>query len=254
MLQVKPYVFWFVTGSQHLYGEETLDQVKGNSEDLIHKLNAQGTLPFPIIFKEVLTNASDIQRVSLEANADPECAGLITWMHTFSPAKMWIGGLKALQKPLLHLHTQYNRDVPWDSIDMDFMNLNQAAHGDREFGFMGTRLNKARKVIVGYWGSRDVQKRMADWMTTAVGFNESQQIKVARFGDNMRTVAVTDGDKVEAQIKFGWTVDYYGIGDLAAEMKEVSDADVEELMEAYKEAYDLPAEKISSLLSGNKPG
>lgn len=243
MLQVNPYVFWFVTGSQHLYGEETLNQVQRNSEDLVNKLNEQGSLPFPIEFKEVLTNAADIQRISLEANADPECAGLITWMHTFSPAKMWIGGLKTLQKPLLHLHTQYNRDVPWDSIDMDFMNLNQSAHGDREYGFMGTRLNKARKVIVGYWGNKEVQNRVADWMTTAVGFNESQQIKVARFGDNMRTVAVTDGDKVEAQIKFGWTVDYYGIGDLVAEIKEVSDTDVEELIGAYKEAYDLPTEE-----------
>ncbi|SEN90391.1 L-arabinose isomerase [Terribacillus saccharophilus] len=243
MLQVKPYVFWFVTGSQHLYGEETLNQVQGNSEDLVNKLNEQGTLPFPIAFKEVLTNAADIQRVSLEANADPECAGLITWMHTFSPAKMWIGGLKTLQKPLLHLHTQYNRDVPWDTIDMDFMNLNQSAHGDREYGFMGTRLNKARKVIVGYWGNKEIQNRVSDWMTTAVGFNESQQIKVARFGDNMRTVAVTDGDKVEAQIKFGWTVDYYGIGDLVAEMKEVSESDVDEQVSRYKEAYDLPTEE-----------
>ncbi|WP_102706537.1 L-arabinose isomerase [Terribacillus saccharophilus] len=243
MLQVKPYVFWFVTGSQHLYGEETLNQVQGNSEDLVNKLNEQGTLPFPIAFKEVLTNAADIQRVSLEANADPECAGLITWMHTFSPAKMWIGGLKTLQKPLLHLHTQYNRDVPWDTIDMDFMNLNQSAHGDREYGFMGTRLNKARKVIVGYWGNKEIQNRLSDWMTTAVGFNESQQIKVARFGDNMRTVAVTDGDKVEAQIKFGWTVDYYGIGDLVAEMKEVSESDVDEQVSTYKEAYDLPTEE-----------
>ncbi|MEC0303903.1 L-arabinose isomerase [Terribacillus saccharophilus] len=243
MLQVKPYVFWFVTGSQHLYGEETLNQVQGNSEDLVNKLNEQGTLPFPIAFKEVLTNAADIQRVSLEANADPECAGLITWMHTFSPAKMWIGGLKTLQKPLLHLHTQYNRDVPWDTIDMDFMNLNQSAHGDREYGFMGTRLNKARKVIVGYWGNKEIQNRVSDWMTTAVGFNESQQIKVARFGDNMRTVAVTDGDKVEAQIKFGWTVDYYGIGDLVAEMKEVSESDVDEQVLTYKEAYDLPTEE-----------
>lgn len=243
MLQVKPYVFWFVTGSQHLYGEETLNQVQGNSEDLVNKLNEQGTLPFPIAFKEVLTNAADIQRVSLEANADPECAGLITWMHTFSPAKMWIGGLKTLQKPLLHLHTQYNRDVPWDTIDMDFMNLNQSAHGDREYGFMGTRLNKARKVIVGYWGNKEIQNRVSDWMTTAVGYNESQQIKVARFGDNMRTVAVTDGDKVEAQIKFGWTVDYYGIGDLVAEMKEVSESDVDELVATYKEAYDLPTEE-----------
>ncbi|WP_077304987.1 L-arabinose isomerase [Terribacillus halophilus] len=249
MLQVKPYQFWFVTGSQHLYGEETLKQVQGNSEDLIHKLNEQGNLPFPITFKEVLTNAADIQRVSLEANADPECAGLITWMHTFSPAKMWIGGLKTLQKPLLHLHTQYNRDVPWDTIDMDFMNLNQAAHGDREYGFMGTRLNKARKVIVGYWGDAKIQGRIADWMTTAVGVNESQQIKVARFGDNMRNVAVTDGDKVEAQIKFGWTVDYYGIGDLVAEMNEVSDADVDDLVAAYKEVYDLPteAEQVASV-------
>ena len=178
----------------------------------------------------------------LEANNDENCAGIITWMHTFSPSKMWIAGLTALQKPMLHLHTQFNRDIPWKDIDMDFMNLNQAAHGDREFGFIGTRMNISRKVIAGFWGNSDVTDRIGSWMQTAVAVTEGTNIRVARFGDNMRDVAVTDGDKIEAQIKFGWTVDYYGIGDLVEEMAKVTDTKIENLYGEYNELYELPAE------------
>jgi len=242
MLKIRPYEFWFVTGSQHLYGEETLQEVEAHSKDLVNGLNEKGNLPFPIVFKSILTTASDIHQLMQEANADNTCAGLITWMHTFSPAKMWIAGLSELKKPLLHLHTQYNRDIPWNSIDMDFMNLNQSAHGDREFGFMVTRLNIPRKVVVGYWDTPEVFSKVTGWMNTAVAFTEGKNIRVARFGDNMRNVAVTDGDKVEAQIKFGWTVDYYGIGDLVEEISTISEEQVDNLYDEYKELYDLPEE------------
>lgn len=242
MLAIKPYEFWFLTGSQHLYGEETLLEVENNSKEITKQLNETGNLPYKIIFKTILTNANDIRRVMLEANSDENCAGVITWMHTFSPSKMWIAGLAALQKPLLHLNTQFNRDIPWQAIDMDFMNTNQSAHGDREFGFIGTRMNIPRKVVVGHWGNKEVTDKIGRWMGTAVAVTEGTNIRVARFGDNMRNVGVTDGDKVEAQIKFGWTVDYYGIGDLVEEMAEVSDEEVENLYKEYEELYELPAE------------
>lgn len=242
MLTIKPYEFWFVTGSQHLYGEDALQEVEKHSVELTAKLNETGKLPFNIVFKQVLTNAGAIHKLMLDANSNENCAGIITWMHTFSPAKMWIAGLKALQKPLLHLLTQYNRDIPWETIDMDFMNLNQSAHGDREYGFIGTRLNVPRKVVVGHFESADVTKKVADWMKTAVAVTEGSNIRVARFGDNMRNVAVTDGDKVEAQIKFGWTVDYYGIGDLVEEIGKVSPVAVEELYQEYTDLYELPKE------------
>lgn len=240
MLKTKPYEFWFVTGSQHLYGQEALQEVENHSKELVEGLNKKGDLPFEIKFKSVLTTADEIQKLSQEANTTENCGGLITWMHTFSPAKMWIGGLGRLQKPLLHLHTQYNRDIPWEEIDMDFMNLNQAAHGDREYGFIGTRMGIPRKVIVGYWENEDVLKRIGDWMRTASAVAESQNIRVARFGDNMRNVADTEGDKVEAQIKFGWVVDYYGIGDLVEVINEVTDQEVDELYKEYGEKYELP--------------
>lgn len=246
MLQVKPYKFWFVTGSQHLYGPEALLEVEKNSTSVVAGLNKEGKLPHEIEFKAVLTTADDIYQLVLEANADQNCAGIITWMHTFSPGKMWIAGLSALAKPLLHLHTQYNRDIPWDSIDMDFMNLNQAAHGDREYGYIVTRMDVPRKVVVGYWQNEDVQVKISDWMKTAVAVSESRNIRVARFGDNMRNVSVTDGDKVEAQIKFGWTVDYYGIGDLVAVMKEISDEQVNQLFEEYTKLYEVPEEALVS--------
>ncbi|WP_117168275.1 L-arabinose isomerase [Paraliobacillus sediminis] len=242
MLKTKPYEFWFVTGSQPLYGEETLKEVEDNSNKVVEGLNSAGKLPFNIAFKEVLTTSDNIHKLVMQANADENCAGIITWMHTFSPAKSWIAGLKALQTPLLHLHTQYNRDIPWETIDMDFMNTNQAAHGDREYGYIGTRLDIARKVVVGHWENAQVVEKIAGWMKTAIAVADGSNIRVARFGDNMRNVAVTDGDKIEAQIKFGWVVDYFGIGDLVEEMDKVTDADLDKLYKEYQELYDLPNE------------
>ncbi len=247
MLTTKPYEFWFLTGSQHLYGDDALLEVENNSKEITKNLNENGNLPYKVIFKKILTNAQDIHQVMLEANNSENCGGVITWMHTFSPSKMWIAGLSALQKPLLHLHTQFNRDIPWQEIDMDFMNLNQSAHGDREYGYIGTRLKISRKVVVGHWSNPEVTDKIGEWMQTAVAITEGTNIRVARFGDNMRDVAVTDGDKIEAQIKFGWTVDYYGIGDLVEEMASFSDKEVEDLFKEYQELYELPAE-------ANEPG
>ncbi|NLY43048.1 MAG: L-arabinose isomerase [Clostridiaceae bacterium] len=245
MLNIKPYVFWFVTGSQHLYGPETLRQVEEHSRIIAEGLDADPQISSKVVFKPVLTTPEAIRKLCAEANADDTCAGLITWMHTFSPAKMWINGLAQLRKPLLHLHTQFNRDIPWDSIDMDFMNLNQSAHGDREYGFIGARMRLARKVVVGHWEDPEVRRRIDVWMRAAVAQAEGRQLKVARFGDNMRQVAVTEGDKVEAEIKFGWSVNGYGIGDLVARIKEVSDAEIDKLFEEYKETYDLAPEILT---------
>ena len=242
MLALKRYAFWFVTGSQHLYGPETLEQVAADSKAIVAGLDGDPSVSYPIVFKPVVTTPEEIRRVCLEANSDETCAGIVTWMHTFSPAKMWIAGLSELRKPLLHLHTQFNRDIPWDTNDMDFMNLNQAAHGDREFGFIGARMGIARKVIVGHWEDPRVRARVGAWMRTAVAFNESRGLKVARFGDNMRQVAVTEGDKVEAQIRFGWQVNGYGVGDLAQRVNAVSDAEVGRLMAEYAEKYDIVPE------------
>lgn len=242
MLEVRDYEFWFLTGSQHLYGKEALDEVENHSKQIAEGLDNNGSIPYKVVFKSVLTNSTDIRKVILEANSDDNCAGIITWMHTFSPAKMWISGLAALQKPLLHFATQFNRDIPWQEIDMDFMNLNQSAHGDREYGFIGTRMDVDRKVVVGHWQEARVLEEMGQWMKTSVAVTEGVNIRVARFGDNMRNVAVTDGNKVEAQIKFGWTVDYYGIGDLVEEMNKVTDEELTNLYEEYERLYDLPAE------------
>ncbi|WP_248926998.1 L-arabinose isomerase [Paenibacillus hamazuiensis] len=242
MFKVKPYQFWFVTGSQHLYGPETLEQVERHSRTMVEGLDRDASIPFHLVFKEVLTTPDAIRRLIIEANGDDSCAGIITWMHTFSPAKMWIAGLSQLQKPLLHLATQYNRDIPWETIDMDFMNLNQAAHGDREYGFIGARMGIARKVVVGYWEDAAVRGRIGSWMRTAVSFAESRQLKVARFGDNMREVAVTEGDKVEAQIQFGWSINGYGVGDLVQRVNAVSDADLNRLMEEYEDRYEFAAD------------
>lgn len=230
MLKIERKEFWFIVGSQHLYGEETLDIVRLQAKKIVDGLNESTALPYPLIFKEVVTTADEIRNVMKEVSYRDEVAGVLTWMHTFSPAKMWIPGLKLLQKPLLHVATQYNKEIPWDTIDMDFMNLNQSAHGDREHGYINARLNKNNKITVGHWSDEMVQQEISDWMIAAVGFSESQQIKVARFGDNMREVAVTEGDKVEAAIQFGWTVDYYGIGDLVEEMAKVEE---EEIHSAY---------------------
>lgn len=242
MLTLKPYEFWFVVGSQHLYGPEALQEVAQHARKMTEELNRTGSLPFKLVLKPVLTTSDAIRRLCLEANADENCAGLITWMHTFSPAKMWIAGLSELRKPLLHFHTQFHRDIPWDHIDMDFMNLNQSAHGDREYGFIGTRMNISRKVIVGHWQDKKVTQRIGTWMHTAVGYTEGKHLKVARFGDNMRNVAVTEGDKVEAQIQFGWSVDYYGISDLVERIGDVSDQDLNLLLDEYEELYDFSSE------------
>ena len=237
MLNIGEKEFWFVVGSQHLYGEEALREVKKHAQEMVDELNENGQLPYPIRLQELAVTADTITKIMKEVNYLEEVAGVITWMHTFSPAKMWIRGTKLLQKPLLHLATQYNESIPWKTIDMDFMNLNQSAHGDREYGFINARLNKQNKIVVGYWKRPEIQKEIADWMDVAVAYNESFGIKVARFGDNMRNVGVTEGDKVEAQIQFGWTVDYFGIGDLVQVIDRVSDEEVDQLFEEYKELY-----------------
>lgn len=237
MLNIGEKEFWFVVGSQHLYGEEALREVKKHAQEMVDELNENGQLPYPIRLQELAVTADTITKIMKEVNYREEVAGVITWMHTFSPAKMWIRGTKLLQKPLLHLATQYNESIPWKTIDMDFMNLNQSAHGDREYGFINARLNKQNKIVVGYWKRPEIQKEIADWMDVAVAYNESFGIKVARFGDNMRNVGVTEGDKVEAQIQFGWTVDYFGIGDLVQVIDRVSDEEVDHLFEEYKELY-----------------
>ena len=238
MLEVGKKEFWFVVGSQHLYGEEALQTVKNNAAVIVESLNNSGKLPYPLVLQELAVTPDTITKIMKEVNYRDEVAGVITWMHTFSPAKMWIRGTKLLQKPLLHLATQFNESIPWATIDMDFMNLNQAAHGDREYGFINARLKKNNKVVVGYWERENVQIQIAEWMDVAVAYNESFSIKVARFGDNMRNVAVTEGDKVEAQIQFGWTVDYYGIRDLVDYVDAVADEEVDALFNEYKDLYD----------------
>lgn len=229
--------FWFVVGSQHLYGEEALAEVRKDSQEIVDELNKSANLPYEVVFKSLATSSDEIKKIMKEVNYRDEVAGVITWMHTFSPAKMWIAGTKLLQKPLLHLATQFNENIPWSKIDMDYMNLHQSAHGDREYGFINARLNKNNKVVVGYWKDKNIQREVSDWMKVAVGYMASQDIKVARFGDNMRNVAVTEGDKVEAQIQFGWTVDYFAIGDLVAEMDKVSESEINKTYEEFKELY-----------------
>lgn len=234
---------WFVTGSQHLYGEDTLRLVETQSREVVEALRSAG-LPCGLEYKGVLTTPEAIHRLCLAANADDHCLGVIAWMHTFSPAKMWIAGIQELRKPLLHLHTQYHQGIPWDQIDMDFMNLNQAAHGDREFAHLLTRLGKPRKVIVGHWQASTVQHRVRDWVRTARAWAESRRIHVARFGDNMRNVAVTEGDKVAAQAVFGWSVNGYGVGDLAERVSQVSDTAVNRLVAEYRDRYEIPLHRL----------
>jgi len=233
---------WFVTGSQHLYGEEALRQVHEHSRALAAALADSPAIPVAIVDREPLTDADAIRRVLIEASADDDCIGVIAWMHTFSPAKMWIGGLAALTKPLLHLHTQFDRDLPWSTIDMDYMNLNQSAHGDREFGHIETRMGVQRKTVVGHWADAEVQGRIGTWVRAACGWREAQRLRIARFGDNMRDVAVTEGDKVGAQITFGTSVNGYGIDALSDAVDNVRGAAVEELLERYDDEYDLAAE------------
>jgi L-arabinose isomerase len=230
---------WFVTGSQHLYGPDTLATVARNATEIAAGLDAAGAIPTRVVVKPVLTGSDEIHALVMEANASPTCVGLITWMHTFSPAKMWIAGLGALQRPLLHLHTQYNREIPWDGIDMDFMNLNQAAHGDREFGFIAARMRLQRKVVVGHWSDAAVQERIGTWARAACARHDWEHLRIARFGENMREVAVTDGDKVEAQRRLGFSVNAYGVGDLAAAVNDATDADVDRLVETYLDEYDV---------------
>ena len=235
----KRYKFWFATGSQDLYGEECLKVVAEHSAQIVRGLNASGLLPYEVILKPTLIDNVSIRKTFNEANQDEECAGVITWMHTFSPAKSWILGLQEYRKPLLHLHTQFNQEIPYNSIDMDFMNTNQSAHGDREFGHIVSRMGIERKVIVGYWDNEEVQKRIASWMITAIGIMESSHIRVVRVGDNMRNVAVTEGDKVEAHIKFGWEIDAYNITDIAEYVKSVSPSEIKEMVEQYYDSYDI---------------
>ena len=236
------YKFWFCTGSQDLYGDECLRKVAEHSCIIVEELNKSGMFPYEIIWKPTLITNELIRKTFNEANADEDCAGVITWMHTFSPAKSWILGLKEYRKPLCHLHTQFNQEIPYDTIDMDFMNENQSAHGGREYGHMVTRMGIERKVIVGHWADKKVQERLASWMRTAVGIMESSHIRVCRVADNMRNVAVTEGDKVEAQIKFGWEVDAYPVNEIAEYVNAVSKGDIDALVEEYYNKYDILSE------------
>lgn len=239
MINLKQFEVWFATGSQHLYGEETLRKVAEHSQQIVKEWDASSSFPVKVVFKPVLKSTEEIYQLCQEANAAKNCIGIVAWMHTFSPAKMWIGGLKILQKPLAHLHTQFNRDIPWSTIDMDFMNTNQSAHGDREFGFIMSRMRLNRKVVVGHWQDATVQERLTAWMRAAAAWHDWQGAKFCRFGDNMRQVAVTDGDKVEAEIKFGYAVNGYGVGDLVNVINQVSSQDIDKLVMEYNESYAL---------------
>ena len=246
-MQNRDYEFWFVVGSQFLYGPEVLETVAARAQEMADKLNASGNLPCRVVYKVTAKTSKEVSDVVREANFDGKCAGIITWCHTFSPSKMWIEGIAHLQKPWLHFATQYNREIPNEEIDMDFMNLNQAAHGDREHGFLGARLRKPRKVIAGYWQDEKVQRRLGDWMRAAVGVAVSKEMKVMRFGDNMREVAVTEGDKVEAQAKLGWEVNTWAVGDLVREMNAVTDEEIDALVREYLDAYDLATDDMAAV-------
>ena len=256
MLDLKQYEVWFVTGSQDMYGPKTLAKVAEHSREIAAALDASAQIPVKVVFKPVLTTTEAIRELCLEANSSRNCIGLMTWMHTFSPAKMWIAGLSLLKKPFVHLHTQYNREIPWAEIDMDFMNLNQAAHGDREFGFIASRLRLERKVVVGHWQDEQVQTSLGVWARAAAAWADWQGAKVARFGDNMREVAVTEGDKVEAQIRLGYSVHGFGVGDLVKAVNEATEAEIIRMMQAYLDEYEVsPAlrsggERNSSLREG----
>ncbi len=241
MIDLKQLEVWFVTGSQHLYGKETLQQVDQHSMQIASALSEAKQVPVTVVFKPVVKSTEEIYGICQEANIAKNCIGIIAWMHTFSPAKMWIGGLKILKKPVLHLHTQFNRDIPWSDIDMDFMNLNQSAHGDREFGFIMTRMRLNRKVVVGHWQDEELLDQINRWTRAAAGWNDWQGAKFVRFGDNMRYVAVTDGDKVEAEYTFGYSVNTHGIGDLVKVINEVSDGDVSALVKEFADSYTLAA-------------
>ncbi len=247
MSNMKKYEFWFLTGSQHLYGEETLRQVEEHSKTMVDGINNSGLVPCKIVYKPIVTTPDQITKVIKEANYDDNCAGIITWMHTFSPSKMWINGFALLEKPYCHFHTQFNRQIPDQEIDMDFMNLNQSAHGDREHGFIAARLRMPRKVVVGYWEDEDIIEKIGNWMRSAVGVAISKNLKVMRFGDNMRQVAVTEGDKVEVQLKLGWQVNTHAVGDLVEVINEVTDKEVDDLIEEYKEKYIIATDNMDSV-------
>jgi L-arabinose isomerase len=242
VIDLKRLDVWFVTGSQHLYGPDVLETVAAHAREMAEALSGAEAIPVEVVFKPVLTTPDAVRRLCLDANASDACVGLITWMHTFSPAKMWIAGLQALDKPFLHLHTQYNREIPWADIDMDFMNLNQSAHGDREFGFIGSRLRLGRKVVVGFWQDAAVRARLGTWARAACARHDARTARIARFGDNMRDVAVTEGDKVEAQIRFGYDVYGFGVGDLVARVNAVKDAEVDALVAECVDRYDVTPE------------
>ncbi len=246
-MQMKDYEFWFVVGSQFLYGPEVLKTVEARAIEMTAELNACGRLPCPMVYKGTIKSDREASDLVREANYIPKCAGIITWCHTFSPSKMWLNGLAELQKPWCHLATQYNRDIPDKEIDMDFMNLNQAAHGDREHGFIGARLRKARKIIAGYWQEEEVRQRLGSWMRAAVGAAFSRSLKVMRFGDNMRDVAVTEGDKVGVQIQLGWQVNTWPVGELVQNMEAVTDDEIEGLMEAYGQDYELATDALETV-------
>jgi L-arabinose isomerase len=242
MIDLKKLEVWFVTGSQDLYGPEVLKTVGIHSQEMAKFFDSSSKIPVSVVYKSVMRSMDEITNVCIEANAAKQCIGVITWCHTFSPSKMWINGLKLLNKPMLQLHTQYNQDLPWGEIDMDFMNLNQAAHGDREHGFILTRLRKARKVVVGYWKEEDVQERIGVWSRAAAAWYDMQGAKLARFGDNMREVAVTEGDKVEAQIKLGLSVNTWAVGDIVKIINGVSESEIDKLVKEYNDTYELDKE------------
>ena len=238
MIDLSKSEVWFLTGSQELYGDDTLARVAENSRAIADALERSGKFPCRVVWKPTLKSPDEILNVCVEANSSPNCVGVITWMHTFSPSKMWIAGLTRLQRPLAHLHTQFNRELPWGEIDMDFMNLNQSAHGDREYGFIGARLRMPRKIVVGHWQDEDVLAQLGGWSRTACAFADAQRLKIARFGGmNMREVAVTGGDRVEAQIKLGWSVNGYGVGDLVGRVADVSAAQIDAVLAEYEQAY-----------------
>ena len=242
MINLKAFEVWFITGSQHLYGEETLKLVAQHAQQIADGLDKAGKIPVKIVYKPVVKTTDEIYSTLQQANTTADCIGVIAWMHTFSPAKMWIRGLSILQKPMLHLHTQFNRDIPWSSIDMDFMNLNQSAHGDREFGFMVSRMRKNRKVVVGHWQDADVLEQIDAWSRAAAGWHDWQGAKFVRFGDNMRFVAVTDGDKVEAELKFGFSVNTHGIGDLVTVINSIPADAIDQLVTEYEATYNISAD------------
>ncbi|MCI8757256.1 MAG: L-arabinose isomerase [Oscillospiraceae bacterium] len=244
---MKQREFWFVVGSQFLYGQEVLETVAARGAEMARTMSESGNLPCPLVYKATVKTDAEITQIMREANYDDKCCGVVTWCHTFSPSKMWIHGFDLLQKPYCHLATQYNRKIPNEEIDMDFMNLNQAAHGDREHGFIGARMHLPRKVVAGYWQDKNVQQELGDWMRAAIGYDFSRNLRIIRFGDNMRDVAVTEGDKVEAQIKLGWQVDYWPVGHLVETMEAVSDAEVDAKMDEYKTRYDFATEDTATV-------